>query len=202
MNVGIAGVISLWMTGCTYEAKLERRAKLEHQHKARVVSILETTNIPSSQINPLTSLECERIGNFKIMKALTDKWAEEIFVKTNIEGLEWDQENGLVRSRERSSVISYDDLAKATFERRHLAVAFRMKDSTEWQAFTQEQINILFLESIYAGFSRPKDWACNYTSQKNEWKVANILSGSPSLELAKALNSSQIDWVPGTTISR
>jgi len=65
-----------------------------------------------------------------------------------------------------------------------------MKNTDTWQAFTQDQIKRIFLETSYAIFFPPKDGVCTYSSRTTEWKSADLIgiSSSPSEELTNNLN--------------
>ena len=200
MNLGIAGVISLWIGGCPSESYSERETRLMRERQVRVNHILQFNEIPNSQHNPLSKKDCD-LHRFRIIEELVRKWAEEIIFKTNItSGLNWDEKTfTVVNGRYRGSSDEYA-AEKGTFDKRHLAVSYRMRNTTTWQAFTQKEIQRFFNESGYALFFPFADGICTYSSQTGEWESAYIvgLPDSPSQELAEKLNGSQLILVPKT----
>lgn len=197
----ITGVHKLAESYSDYRDKKEKKIIKEHTEK--INTILGLNTIPDSYLNPLSNSECKILKGIPVLDELIRKWVNEITLKTNTSWISWDEEKWEIKGADyRSS--SYKDREKNTFDKRHLAVSYRMKNTDTWQAFTQDQIKRIFLETSYAIFFPPKDGVCTYSSRTTEWKSADLIgiSSSPSEELTNNLNKWIIHSIPRGAIWR
>ena len=181
----------------------EQKIEKIQSHKEKIDNILSLYTIPDSFINPLFKEDCQLLKWIPVLQEKISNWVDEIILKTNSSWILWDEEIWGIKSiAYRSS--SYEHEQKSTFEKRHLAVTYKMKGSSHWQAFTQEEVKRIFSETSYGIFFPIKDGQCQYKSALNQWDSIDLIwiSNSPSEELTKNLNDSKISPIIRRTIWR
>ncbi len=202
--IGIWAISGIYKFSVDYADYLNQRSKeMRKEYVEKINTILRLNTIPDNYLNPITNRECQILKGAPIFNELIWYWVEEIILQTNTPGMHWNKKKRELVSNNYQSLL-YENEEESTFKKRHLAVSYRMKGAHEWQAFTHEQIQRIFLETYYATFFPFKNWACNYNSQIAEWKSVDLvgISHSPSGELTKRLNERQIYPISRRTLWR
>ncbi len=184
------------------ESPEDQHIRLTEKHKKKVTAILENT-IPESVLNGPTHEECD-FRWVPILNKLIQDWAKEIIFQTNIAWTYLNEETWKIEFKSYRD-DSYKSRELSTFEKRNLAVSYKMKGSS-WQSLPQEQVRAIIQETGYKYWPW-KHWICMYTqaiwSQSNwKWRSVNISRDllPASEQLTQDLNRWEIVFIPKRAI--